>query len=214
MELKINIDFETIPASRRLLVIFLPSLVITALFIFFIIMPAYEERTKLKAELDKQEQEILLARQQAAKLSALIAENERLTRRLLELQAQLPEEKEVSGLLRQVSELGIKSGLDVVLWKPKERIVHQSKEVYEIPVDVEMRGSYHRFGQFYSRITSLSRVVNISGLSMKPAEEKFQQKQAKILHVSFIAKTYSIIPEQEKKEIEKKEKEKEKEQKR
>ncbi len=209
MELKINIDFETMPPSRRLLVIILPSLIITALFIFFIIMPAYEERTKLKAELDKQEQDILLARQQAAKLPALVAENERLTRRLLELQAQLPEEKEVSGLLRQVSELGVKSGLDVVLWKPKERIVHQSKEVYEIPVDVEMRGSYHRFGQFYSRITRLPRVVNISGISMKPAEEKFQQKQAKILHVSFIAKTYSLIPEQEKKEIEKKEKEKE-----
>ena len=209
MELKINIDFETMPPSRRLLVIILPSLIITALFIFFIIMPAYEERTKLKAELDKQEQDILLARQQAAKLPALVAENERLTRRLLELQAQLPEEKEVSGLLRQVSELGVKSGLDVVSWKPKERIVHQSKEVYEIPVDVEMRGSYHRFGQFYSRITRLPRVVNISGISMKPAEEKFQQKQAKILHVSFIAKTYSLIPEQEKKEIEKKEKEKE-----
>lgn len=214
MELKINIDFETMSASRRLLVIILPSLVITALFIAFIIMPAHEERTKLKAELNKQEQEILLARQQAAKLSALIAENERLTRRLSELQAQIPEEKEVSGLLKQVSELGIKSGLDVVLWKPKERTVHQSKEVYEIPVEVEMRGSYHRFGQFFSRITRLPRIVNISGLSMKPADEKFQKKQTKILHVSFIAKTYSIIPEQEKKEIEKKEKEKEKEQKR
>ena len=210
MELKLNIDFEVMPPSRRLLVIILPSLIIAALFIYLIIMPTYEERSKLKAELNKQEQDIQLARQQAARLPALIAENERLKIRLLELQAQLPEEKEISGLLRQVSQLGVTSGLDVVLWRPKERVVHPSKEVYEIPVDVEMRGSYHRLGQFYSRITRLPRIVNISNINMKPADEKFQQKQAKILHVSFIAKTYSLIPEQEKKEIEKKEKEQKK----
>lgn len=210
MKLKIDINFENLPPSQRRLLTVLPSIIIAAIFIYFFIMPAYNERSKLVSEIEKQDNDIRLAEQQSAKLSALKAENERLQKRLSELQSMLPEEKEVSGLLRQTSNLGLKSGLQVVLWKPKEKTVHPSKEAYEIPVDVEMRGSYHRLGLFFGNITRLERVVNISNITMKPAEEKFQQKGAAELNIGFTAMTYSLITEKEKKEIEKKEKEKEK----
>lgn len=210
MKVKIDINFENLPPSQRRLLTVLPSIIIAAIFIYFFIMPAYNERSKLVSEIEKQDNDIRLAEQQSAKLSALKAENERLQKRLSELQSMLPEEKEVSGLLRQTSNLGIKSGLQVVLWKPKEKTVHPSKEAYEIPVDVEMRGSYHRLGLFFGNITRLERIVNISNITMKPAEEKFQQKGAAVLNIGFTAMTYSLITEKEKKEIEKKEKEKEK----
>lgn len=208
MKLKIDINFENLPPSQRRLLTVLPSIIIAAIFIYFFIMPAYNERSKLVSEIEKQDNDIRLAEQQSAKLSALKAENERLQRRLSELQSMLPEEKEVSGLLRQISNLGIKSGLQVVSWKPKEKTVHPSKEVYEIPIDVEMRGSYHRLGLFFENITRLGRIVNISNITIKPAEEKFQQKGAAVLNIGFTAMTYSLITEKEKKEIEKKEKEK------
>jgi type IV pilus assembly protein PilO len=209
MGLNLKIDIEGLSPFKRRLLFILPSLIIAALFLFNFLMPAYEEKGKLAAEVEKQESDIRLAQQQAAKLTALIAENERLKKRLFQLQAQLPEDKEVSALLRQVSELALKSGLDVVLWKPKERGVHPSKEVYEIPVDVEIRGSYHRFGQFFSSLTRLSRIVNLPAINMKPSEQKFQRKGMMVLHANFIAKTYSVISEEEKKKIEKMEKEKE-----
>jgi len=214
MKLKIDINIESLPPSQKRLLAVLPSIIIAAVFIYFFIMPAYGERSKLISEVEKQENDIRIAEQQSAKLSALKAENERLQKRLLELQSMLPEEKEVSGLLRQTSELGIKSGLQVVLWKPKERSVHPSKEAYEIPVDVEMRGSYHRLGHFFSNITRLERIVNISNLTMKPVEEMFQQKGTEVLNIGFTAMTYSLITEQERRELEKKEKEKDKEKKR
>lgn len=214
MALELKIDRENLSPTKQKLLLILPPLFIAVIFFSFFIMPSYEERKKLADEVENQRKDIALAQQKTAKLSALIAENQRLKKRLLELQAQLPAEKEVSGLLRQVSELGIKSGLDITLWKPqwnpkeKERFVHPSKEVYEIPVSVEMRGSYYRFGKFFSSITPIERIVNIHSINMKMDDQKFQKKGMAVLKTTFIVKTYAIITEDEKKEIEKLAKEK------
>ena len=207
MDLKLKIDIENLSPVKKNLLIALPSVVIAVLSVMFFIMPAFEEKGKLSAEVAQQNSDIKAAQQKTARLSKLIAENEKLRNRLFELQLQLPEEKEVSGLLKQVSELGIKSGLQIVSWKPKEKAVHSSREVYEIPVDVEMHGNYHRFGQFFSNINKLSRVVNIANINMRPVEQK-QRKNGAGLSVSFTGMTYSLIPEKERKEIEKAEKEK------
>ena len=207
MALKLGFDVENLPPAKKKLLLVLPPLIIVVLFVVFFIMPAFEERGRLSAEVDKQNKDIETAQKSAAKLSTLLSENERLKGKLFELQMQLPEEKEVSGLLKQVSELGIKSGLQIVSWKPKDKAVHSSKEVYEIPVEVEMRGNYHRFGQFFSNITKLSRIVNISNINIKTAEQK---KGAAGLNVSFTAMTYSLLSDKEKKELEKAAKEKEK----
>lgn len=210
MALKLGFDVETLPPSKKKLLLVLPPLIIIVLFVVLLIMPAFEERKRLSEEVEKQNNEIQTAQKNAAKLSTLIAENERLKSKLFELQMQLPEEREVSGLLRQVSEIGIKSGLQIVSWKPKDKAVHPSKEVYEIPVEVEMRGNYHRFGQFFSNITKLSRIVNISNINIKTTEQKQQKGAGSILNVSFNAITYSLIPEKERKELEKATKEKKK----
>jgi type IV pilus assembly protein PilO len=210
MALKLGFDVETLPPARKKLLLVLPPLIIIILFAVLFIMPAFEERGRLSAEVEKQNNEIQTAQKNAAKLSTLIAENEKLKSKLFDLQMQLPEEREVSGLLKQVSELGIKSGLQIVSWKPKDKIVHPSKEVYEIPVEVEMQGYYHRFGQFFSNITKLNRVVNISNINIKTGDHK--QKSA-VLNVSFTAMTYSMIPDKEKQAMAAKEKEKEKEKK-
>lgn len=213
MALTIGIDVQNLPPAKKKLLLVMPPLVIIFVFVYFLIMPAIEEKGKLSAEVDKQNKEIQAAHQSAGRLPALIAENEKLKAKLMELQVQLPEEKEVSGLLKQVSELGIKSGIQIILWKPKERVVHPSREIYEINVDVQMRGNYHRFGQFFSNVTKLSRIVNISNINIRTMEQKQQRGAGSILNVSFNATTYSLIPEKERKELEKAEKEKEKEKK-
>ncbi|MBT9139293.1 MAG: hypothetical protein DDT31_01877 [Syntrophomonadaceae bacterium] len=207
MALKLGFDIENISPSKKKLLLVLPALLTTVLFAVFFIMPAVEELDKLSLEVDKQNKEIQTAQKNAEKLPVLMAENERLKSKLFELQLQLPEEREVSGLLRQGSELGIKSGLQIVLWKPKDKTIHPSNEVYEIPVEVEMRGNYHRFGQFFSNITKLGRVVNGSNINGKTTEQK--QKGA-MLNAGFTAMTYSFIPEKERLELEKAAKEKEK----
>ncbi len=209
MGLNLGASLSNLSSAQKVLLVGLPSLAIIAASVVFLVLPAVEEANKLSAEIRGQEAEIRTAQQRTAGLPALIAENERLRKNLSDLELQLPEEREVSGLLKQVSELGIRSGLQVVSWKPKEKVVHSSREVYAIPVEVEMRGVYHRFGQFFSNITTLNRIVNIENISVKMVASK-QQKGVPPLTVSFTATTYSMIPEDEKKALAAQEKAKDK----
>lgn len=211
MDFKLNINFDVdgLPPLQKKLLIILPPLLIIGLFVYLLIMPALGEMDKLKEQLEKQNKDIAELKRNAASLPALKRENERLKSVLTELQMQLPEEKEVSGLLKQVSELGIKSGLQIASWKPAARTIHSSKEVYEIPVEVEMRGTYHLFGQFFSNITKLNRIVNLSNIVMRAAVQKTPKDQIPgLLNVNFTGLTYSLIPEKEKRELERIEKEK------
>jgi Tfp pilus assembly protein PilO len=132
----------------------------------------------------------------------LQAENARLKERLLALQLQLPLDREVTGLLRQLSELSAASGLQVVLWKPKEKTLHPGKEIYEIPVDIEVRGTYYRLADFFRKMNALERVMNISNLSIKEFTAS-PRKEPGRLQVSFTAVTYSPVSELEQIEIQK-----------
>lgn len=203
MEMKLKIDIAALPPLQKNLLLVLPALAIAGLFIYFLIMPALDEKKVLTSEVEKQKEEIATLQKDAAKLPTLIAESKRLESKLSDLQLQLPEEKEVSGLLRQVSELGIKSGIQIASWRPQGRNIHPSNEIYEIPVAVEMRGSYHLFGQFFSNITKLKRIVNILNISMRVGTQK-KGEAGTTLNVTFTSMTYSQIPEQERKELQKK----------
>jgi type IV pilus assembly protein PilO len=159
-----------------------------------LILPKNKEIKALESKIQAQENEIAKSQAKAEKLTELIAENQRLRNRLNELKEQLPEEKEVSDLLKQVSDLGIASGLRILLWKPEQRVTHLSGIVYEIPVKVELSGSYHNLGYFFSSLTRLNRIVNISDIKLgdpKPA------KDSTVLKVTFAATTFSAIPEEE-----------------
>jgi type IV pilus assembly protein PilO len=203
MAMQLGFDIETLTPAKKKLLFVLPPLIVIVLSLVLLIMPSLEEKGILSAEVEKQNNEIQIAQRTAAKLPVLMAENERLQGRLIELQLRLPEEREVIRLLRQVSEQGRKAGLRVILWRPGEKKVHVSGEVYEIPVNVEMKGGYHRFGQFFSNITRLDRIVNISNINMRMAQQEQNQRGVTDLTVSFTAMTYSLIPEEERKAIEK-----------
>lgn len=205
-----NLDVENLPQNQKKLLLILPPVLIIALFVYLFIMPDWEEHGTLTKEFDNQTKHLEELKKDTAKLPGLKAENEQIRAKLLDLQQKLPEEREVSGLLKQVSDLTIESGLKIGLWRPKEKNLHSSNEVYEIPVDVDMRGSYHNAGQLFSSISGLQRIVNIRNVSFRPAGVK-GTKDSAILGVSLTAVTYSMVPEKEireRKEKERKEKEK------
>jgi type IV pilus assembly protein PilO len=158
-------------------------------------------------DVEKQRSDLDKARQQVQRLNMLKAENEIKKKELALLESQLPAEKEVSGLLRQVSDMGIKAGLDTVLWRPGGRTVHASKEIYEIPVSVEMRGNYHSLGYFFSKITELQRIVNLNNIVLKNSGKGSAKGPAKLV-ATFSARTYSSVSDEEKKAMEAASKEK------
>ena len=95
----------------------------------------------------------------------------------------LPESHEIPGLLDDITFVGTTTGLDFIKlnWQPE--IV---QEIYiELPIDIEVLGSYHEFGQFVSRIAGLPRIVTLHDFTIE------QQKSAsRELKLTLQAKTY------------------------
>jgi type IV pilus assembly protein PilO len=191
---KINLNLKSLPGYAKVLLSLTPAVIIAAAVIFLVILPKSKEIKALETKISTQENEIAKDQAKAAKLPQLTLENEKLQKRLTELKQQLPEEKEVSSLLKQVSDLCMRAGLKVSLWKPEAKRTHPSGIVYEIPVKVELSGSYHNLGYFFSSLTKLNRIVNIS--EFKLGNAKADKGQA-ILKITFTATTFSSVPESE-----------------
>jgi type IV pilus assembly protein PilO len=194
LNLKLNIKGVQIPKPARYAIAIGIPLLIVILFYFLYYSPKSKEIQRLKSEIAKQEQEISNAEVKLRKLPKLKALYAIRLKELEDLKRQLPEEKEVSGLLKQVSDLGIKSGLVIGLWKPSNKRTHPSGVVYEIPVKVEMRGAFHRLGYFFSALSGLNRIVNISDLKLGNPEVSGNEA---VLKISFNAVTFSSVPESE-----------------
>lgn len=193
MALKLNI--KNIPPYLKAIIITAPSLILAILFILFIYSPKNREIQSLRDSIVKLNNEIVSSEIKVRRLDELKAENARLKAKLVELQEQLPEEKEVSTLLKQVSDLGIDSGLEILLWKPEARKQGTGGLYVEIPVQVTAIGGYHDLGVFFSRISNIKRIVNLSNIKMNSHATKGGINRVK---ADFTASTFSAIAETEK----------------
>lgn len=95
----------------------------------------------------------------------------------------LPNSHETPGLLDDITFIGTTSGLEFVKleWQPEI-----SKEIYiELPIDIEVNGSYHSFGSFVSKIAGLPRIVTLHNFKIDILETGTD-----ILNLKLEAKTY------------------------
>jgi type IV pilus assembly protein PilO len=95
----------------------------------------------------------------------------------------LPESHETPGLLDDITFVGTTTGLDFVKlnWQPEIE-----QEIYvELPIDIEVLGSYHEFGEFVSRIAGLPRIVTLHNFDIN-----LQKQASGDLTLKLQAKTY------------------------
>ena len=185
----INLNtIKNIPFHFQVIIAVLPPLILIVAFVFMVYIPKDKEIDELGVKLAKLNIEIAAGEEKVKRLDALIAENKILKERLTELRKQLPKEKEVSVLLKQISELGLKSGLGIILWKPKKT---DPEGLYvEIPVTVEVMTGYHQLGAFFSHISRLQRLVNISDIRLDVKKETSGQTR---IYAKFMARTFASV---------------------
>ena len=93
----------------------------------------------------------------------------------------LPSSHETPGLLDDITYVGTTSGLTFIRinWLPEIE-----NEFYtELPIQIEVIGDYHEFGQFVSKIAALPRIVTLHEFSIEDAKDKQ-------LRLNVVAKTY------------------------
>jgi len=170
----INLEvLRTVPLAQKigLLVLTLAGIVVG--FYYYIVEPKTTEIAGLQVEISKLDGEIQTLSIKVKHLDELIAANKQLEIELAKKKERLPPEEEAVMLLKQVSDLAIRLGLDVKLWKPSAKSEDPSKLFVRMPVNVEVAGGYHTAALFFDRINSLPRIVTVSGVKMgSPKSDK------------------------------------------
>ncbi len=156
--MEVNLQKYTFPGmhpAKKGAIVILPVLIIAAIFFFLTYKPKSQEIKQLAINITNQEKDIIVKKKKVLILPELKGELEELKKRFDTLKWQLPKEKEISNLLRQVSDLAKESELKINLWQPQQWIPDPDGILYEIPVNVKIDGFYHNLGEFFSKLTSL-----------------------------------------------------------
>ncbi|MFV8834380.1 type 4a pilus biogenesis protein PilO [Aquisalimonas sp.] len=102
---------------------------------------------------------------------------------------QLPSRVEVAGLLVDISQTGLASGLEFELFRPQQT---REREFYaEMPIDIEVRGTYHQFGRFVSGVANLPRIVTLHDVEIEDTGDNGE------LAMRATARTYWYLDEEE-----------------
>jgi type IV pilus assembly protein PilO len=164
-----KIDLEAlrkISMAKKLMLLAVLAAGISALFYYYIITPKVDVIAGLQDNIGKLDAEIQATSIKVQHLDELVAANTELEKELEKKKERLPPEEEAVMLLKQISDLGVRLGLDIKLWKPGSQTEDPSKLFVRMPVSVEVSGGYHTAAVFFDRIKKLPRIINVSDLRM------------------------------------------------
>lgn len=140
--------------------------VIIALAVWLSFWPKMDEIGKLEKKLAQVQQELDIAKRNASELNDWRNKMKKKEAQYKTVMRALPESEEIPTLLEAVSQAGKDAGLEFVLFQPKPE---SPKDFYaEIPVDINVSGTYHEVAGFFDRVSNLKRIVNIRNVKMSP----------------------------------------------
>jgi type IV pilus assembly protein PilO len=157
-------------------------LLLAALF-YLGLSPLWKESKALQRDIDGEKiklDRIIRTQAQITRFKQDLAE---MDAKYKQIQAMLPEEKEIPALLKTISDLGQQQQLDFLLFKPEKEIPRDF--VSEIPVTINFKGQYHQIGVFFDLLRRLPRIVNAKQLELGSFNEKTGLINARCQLVTF-----------------------------
>jgi type IV pilus assembly protein PilO len=104
----------------------------------------------------------------ARRLPQFQSEVAELERRLENLRAVLPEQKDVADILRRVQGLATQSSLNIQRFTPQEP--KQEAMYAALPFKLRAEGTYHNLGLFFDRLSKFPRIINVGEITIKPRQ--------------------------------------------
>lgn len=181
-----------LPTSRKALILVVLLCVIVGLYVYAFFMPWQTEMKGLKVELNNLARELNESKAIAKDLQKFKDQVAKLNIELANALTQLPNEKEIPEILRNISTLGKESNLEFTLFRPKPE---EPKQFYaNVPIELVVLGSYHNTGMFFDRVSKLPRIINVVNFSMASAKDVKGRGEAQILvKTSCLVNTYRFL---------------------
>jgi type IV pilus assembly protein PilO len=187
-----SIPFDKIAALtqvQRIAICIGTFVLLGGLFFYLVYMPKSRQLSELKQNYEDLGMKLAKAKADAKDLNKVKKQYEDAKGKFRLVLRLLPDKKEIPTLLEDISKSGRHSGLEFLLFKPENEV---NKGFYaEIPVKIEVQGGYHNLGMFFDKVARLSRIVNVSDISIK--KSKSVKGNQKILRTSCVATTYRFL---------------------
>lgn len=189
----------TLTKLQRILISAGTMVLVIGLFVGLLYWPQFERQGELGKQITETQTKLTQVKATASTLpevEKLMAEKQVEFRIVSK---KLPETSEVPRLLSSVSEAGKDAGLIFLLFQPEKEV---PKNFYaEIPVRMELFGSYHDLGDFFDRLAQMSRIVNIKIFEAKTGRAAKGRGKAKVagmaaqdsLSLGVMVETYRFI---------------------
>jgi len=194
-----------LPTSKKVFILVVILVVIAGLYLYVFFLPGRDELNKTRIELSRLTKELNESKAITRELQNFKEQIAKLNEELKTALTQLPNEKEIPEILKNISSLGKESNLEFTLFRPKPE---EPQQFYaKVPIELVVLGNYHSIGLFFDKVSKLPRIINVVDFNMTRAKDvkgKISETE-NLVKTSCMINTYRFI---EKKSEEKKSEEK------
>jgi type IV pilus assembly protein PilO len=158
-------QFNSYPLGQKILGLVVLMFGIGVVTYVLALQPTFEETENLRHRAEELQREKKSLEQLKRNRAAVLAELEQLKRRLLIAQEKLPRSAEIPSLLQRIHNQAKTAGLEI---RKFERRNDVPKDFYvEIPVAMELTGTYDELANFFYYIGRMTRIVNVKDIGLQ-----------------------------------------------
>ena len=191
-----------LPRSKKIMLLVAVLLVLTGAYYYFLYAPEKGNLAVLEAKYNTLAKQLQESKAIHRDLEKFEAEVNKLNAELAVARTQLPDEKEIPEILKNISSLGKESRLEFILFRPKPE---EPQQFYaKVPIDLAVIGHYHDLGVFFDKVSKLPRIINVVDFNMTRAKDT-KVKDDSAVRSTCLLNTYRFVEKKpEEKKVEKK----------
>ena len=177
-------DISALPLPVKIAGVAIACLLILAAGYYFVIADELTQRDAAEQQEQTLRDSYLKKKLLAINIDVYRKQMEEMQESFGSLLRQLPNTTEVPDLLVDITQAGLGRGLEFSLFRPE---AEQPKDFYaELPISLQVGGTYHELAQFISDVAALPRIVTFGDISIVAGKGDKLAMQA-------IARTYRYL---------------------
>jgi type IV pilus assembly protein PilO len=161
--------FFKVTRLQRKLIVALLCIILVGLFYWLFVSDMLDQINALEKQIASINIEILNQEKVSAERPKLLARIKEYEQKLETMVASLPEQREIEGLLKQITELLSESNLVSQKFAPGKEQVNEELYYATIPIQLNVRGDYQKQGSFLASLNDLPRIVNVPSIKLGKA---------------------------------------------
>ena len=213
-------DIKKWPPKRKAMVLGVIYLLLGGAYYSLFMQSSIDQKGTLETKLSDLQEQVQEKARLAAQKGKYVREVNALQEAFKIALTKLPDQREIPGLLYAVAEAGKDSGVDFLLFEPKQAEKKppqaakaapekpgdkkrgdtpnpQEEQFYEeIPVRVTVYGGFQSMVTFFEKVAKLPRIINIEDINMSETKDI---KRGRLLSTNCVIKTYMFLEKMDEK---------------